>query len=260
VTKYAAVFKGIAYRLVIIHIKTKVMKNFIYVFVAFIFLNSCSNNDPRIIDDTYNPDMSLTKFSNPTNITNPYFLFELGKTYVYEGKTDEGIETFEHIISSQTKTVLGINCVVLDVKEWVNGKLVEHTYDWFAQDNEGNVWYMGEYVDNYDNNGKIVNHSGSWEAGIDGAKAGITMFAKPVKGLKYRLEYYFNEAEDEAEIIATDVTVTVPLGTFKNCLQTRDFTALEPDAQEYKYYAPGIGLIKEYNIEDKTEASLKEIR
>lgn len=236
------------------------MKTLLFQIILIASIFSCSKDEPRLIDATYNPDMSLSKFSKPSPLTNPYFLFQAGKTYVYEGQTQDGTERFEHFVSPLKKTVLGIECVVIDVKEWLNDTLLEHTYDWFAQDNEGNVWYMGEAVDNYDSKGNITDHHGAWEAGVSGAKAGIIMLANPQIGISYRQEYFFNEAEDRAEVIATNVTVTVPLGTFTNCVKTKDVTDLDPEVQEYKYYASGIGLIKEENIVDKNEVSLKEIR
>jgi len=100
-------------------------------------------------------------------------------------------------------------------------------------------------VSNYEN-GQLADHDGSWEAGIDGAKPGIAMMASPVLEMPYRQEYYFNVAEDWGKLVGTGLTVTVPYGTFNDCIKTEDWNALEPDAPlEYKYYAPGIGLIKE---------------
>jgi len=119
---------------------------------------------------------------------------------------------------------------------------VEITDDWYAQDSEGNIWYLGEYVTNYED-GKIVDHSGSFEAGVDGAQAGIAMPANPVPGMTYRQEYYKGEAEDKAGVITVgEEQVEVPFGYFKDdILMTRDLVPTEPKVQELKFYAPGVG-------------------
>ncbi|MEJ7741010.1 MAG: hypothetical protein WKF97_26630 [Chitinophagaceae bacterium] len=134
--------------------------------------------------------------------------------------------------------------------------MIEKAIDWYAQDNEGNLWYFGEAVDNYNSNGTLKDHAGSWEAGVDGAQPGTIMPANPKAGMAYREEYYFNHAEDRAEVIATGQTVVIPFGTYENCIKTRNWTELEPDLNENKLYAPGIGLVKEVNLKDNTEINL----
>jgi hypothetical protein len=129
------------------------------------------------------------------------------------------------------------------------GEVIEDTRDWFAQDRDGNVWYMGEDTAEYEN-GEVVSTAGSWEAGVDGAQPGIIMWAEiPDPGTQYRQEYYACEAEDFGEIVATNRSVTVPAGTFDGCLRTRDYTPLEPDLNENKTYCPGVGLVL---VEDAT--------
>ena len=146
----------------------------------------------------------------------------------------------------------GVNCTVVRDIVSINGKVVEDTYDWYAQDKDGNVWYLGEDVSNFEN-GVLVDHEGSFEAGVNGAKPGIIMLANPVLEMPYRQEYYFNVAEDWGKVIAKIVSVTTLYGTFNNCIKTEDWNALEPDAPiEYKYYAPNVGLIKE-EIEGSSE-------
>ena len=229
------------------------MKFTSYLSLYFIVILSfaCKKNGPdRQPDTSYNPTISKANFSNSTNLTNSYFPYAAGKKYVYEGQTPDGLERIEEQRLATTKTIMGITCVIVNFKEWIDGKLVEETWDWYAQDNDGTVWYFGEAVDNYNSQGTIKNHEGSWEAGVDDAKPGIIMPANPSVGMKYREEYYFNHAEDEAEIIGTSLTVSIPFGTFNNCIQTRNFTMLEPDQIENKFYAPGIGLVKEINLTD----------
>ncbi len=224
--------------------------------LSLLLLISCKKDAARVIDSSYQPDVSAAKFSSSTIITNPYYPATAGKKYIYEGTTPDGLERVEEERLSSIKTILGISCIIVNFKAYINGNLVEEAWDWYAQDTLGNLWYFGEAVDNYHSNGTIKDHAGSWEAGVDGAQPGMIMPANPQVGMKYREEYYFNHAEDEAEITATGQTITIPFGTFSNCIMTKNFTALEPDANENKYYAPGIGLLKEVNITDNYEIRL----
>jgi hypothetical protein len=127
---------------------------------------------------------------------------------------------------------------------YLDGELIEDTEDWYAQDLQGNVWYLGEDSKEYQD-GQVVSTAGSWEAGVDGAEAGILMLADPEPGDRYRQEYYEGEAEDMARVHRDDVTVTVPGGTFTGVLQILEWTPLQPGHRAYKYYAPGVGLVLE---------------
>ncbi|HET6748137.1 MAG TPA: hypothetical protein VFL71_02660, partial [Actinomycetes bacterium] len=113
-------------------------------------------------------------------------------------------------------------------------------YDWYAQDDKGNIWYLGEDTKEYEN-GKVSSTEGSWEAGVDGAQPGILLPASPQPGLSYRQEYYKGEAEDAAQVLSVDKQAKVPFGAFKDVLQTKDFTPLQPEILEHKYYAQGVG-------------------
>jgi hypothetical protein len=147
----------------------------------------------------YAPEIDPSNFVK--EVDNPYFPLEPGTTWVYEGKTPEGTERVEDTILRETKRVMGVECVVLRDRVWLNGELIEDTVDWHAQDKEGNVWYFGEYTKEYEN-GKVVSTEGSFEAGKDGALPGIIMPADPKVGDSYRQEYYKGEAEDMAEVIS----------------------------------------------------------
>ena len=129
---------------------------------------------------------------------------------------------------------------------FLEGDLTEDTFDWLAQDVDGNVWYFGEDTTAYDE-GKPTTE-GSWEAGVDGAQAGIVMLADPRPGDRYPQEYYKGEAEDRAEVLAVDAKVDVPFGSYTDMVKTSDTTPLEPDVEEHKYYAKGVGLVYEENI------------
>ena len=228
--------------------------------VSLLLQPSCKKENTRIIDSSYKPVVNISKFTNSTNITNPYFPVAIGKKYIYEGQTQDGLERIEEQRLTTTKTILGITCIIVNFKAYLGGTLIEEAWDWYAQDNDGNVWYFGEAVDNYNANGVLQDHGGSWEAGVDGAQPGTIMPANPQTGMAYREEYYFNHAEDRAEITGTGFTVTIPLGTYTNCIKTKNWTELEPDLNENKFYAPGIGLVKEENVTDKTEIVLKAIQ
>jgi hypothetical protein len=150
-----------------------------------------------------------------TTIDNEYFPLKPGTTFLYEG----GTEHSEMSVTSDTKKVMGVECVVVDHREWEGEKLIERTYDWFAQDNKGTVWYFGEDTKEYEN-GKVVSTKGSWEAGVDGAKAGIIMPADPKVGHSYHQEYYPGEAMDMARVLSLEASVTVPYGSFDHVLET----------------------------------------
>lgn len=237
------------------------MKQIIFLVASWLLFSfGCRKETIRQIDSAYKPDINAANFTNSTNITNPYYPAIAGKKYIYEGQTPDGLERVEEQRLSATKTIMGIPCIIVNFKGYLNGKLIEEAWDWYAQDNNGNLWYFGEAVDNYDEAGKLTDHGGSWEAGVDGAQPGMIMPANPQVGMKYREEYYFNHAEDEAEIIGTGLSETISLGAYANCIKTKNWTALEPDALENKIYAPGIGLIKEINIPEKFEITLLSIQ
>jgi hypothetical protein len=178
------------------------------------------------------------------NIDNPYWPMSPGTKWVYSETDTKG--TKEKVVvevTHKTKMIAnGIEARVIRDTVTENGAPVEITDDWYSQDKAGNIWYLGEYVTNYEN-GKVVGHGGSFEAGVDGAQPGIAMPANPEPGLSYRQEYYKGEAEDKAAIITVgEEQVQVPFGYFnKNVLMTRDLVPTEPKVQELKFYAPNVG-------------------
>ncbi|MFN8487480.1 MAG: hypothetical protein U0350_07805 [Caldilineaceae bacterium] len=187
----------------------------------------------------YNPKIDPQDFVSA--VTNPYFTLTPGAVWTYEGVNSEGAPAKDVVeVTQDTKTILGVTTIVVRDRAWEDGALVEDTLDWYAQDNKGNVWYFGEQTDNYEN-GKIVNHEGSWEAGVDGAKPGIIMEANPRVGDKYRQEYLKGQAEDQAKVLSTTASVKTKFGNFTNCVETRDWTRLEPGIVEHKYYCKEVG-------------------
>ena len=178
-----------------------------------------------------------------TRIDNPYWPMSPGSRWVYRETDAEGtVQRVEVTVTDRTKTILGIEATVVHDVVTEDGEPVEDTYDWYAQDTAGNIWYLGEATKEYEN-GKPKSTEGSWEAGVDGAEAGIVVPADPEVGMAYRQEYYAGEAEDEGEILSLDERAEVPFGSFDNLLMTRDTTPLEPDVLEHKFYAEGVGPI-----------------
>jgi hypothetical protein len=191
-------------------------------------------------------------FSNEEIIDNPYLTFTPGTTFTYESETEEGTEEDIVTVTDETKEILGITARVVQDTVYLDGELIEDTFDWFAQDKEGAVWYFGEDTKEYEN-GEVVSTEGSWEAGVDGAEAGIIMLADPQVGDTYRQEWYPEHAEDAAEVISLNEEVTVPYGTFTDCLQTREFSTLDPELQEYKFYCTDVGAVTLEEVIDSGE-------
>jgi hypothetical protein len=181
-------------------------------------------------------------------IDHPYFPLTPGTMMVFEGSTSEGSERVETYVTKDTKRILGVDCVVVRDRVLVDGGLVEETLDWYAQDKSGNVWYFGEDSGEYEE-GALVGTKGSWEAGVDGAIAGIIMPANPQVGDTYQQEYYAGEAEDMAKVVSLTESSVVPYGSFDNLLMTEEWTPLEPGLLEHKYYAEGVGLLLEVLVE-----------
>jgi len=187
-----------------------------------------------------------------TRIDNPYWPMKPGSRWVYRETDTEGTkERVVVTVTDKTKMIAnGIEArVVRDVVS-ENGKPVEITDDWYAQDAAGNIWYLGEAVRNF-KDGRLADREGSFEAGVDGAQAGVAMPANPVPGLSYRQEYYKGEAEDTGAVITVgEEQVRVPFGYFRGVLMTRDLVPTEPKVQELKFYARGVGPLLTIHTDD----------
>lgn len=206
-------------------------------FTLTAFLAACGGEEDSCTSDpTYDPAIDPTGFA--AEVTNPLFPLPVGARWVYEG----GGETIEVTVTSERRTILGISATVVHDVASIDGEIIEDTLDFYAQDDDGNVWYLGEETAELEN-GVIVSTEGSWQAGVDNAKPGILIPAVPVIGVPYRQEYLACEAEDFGEVVALDQTITVAGTTHTGCLQTEDTTPLEPDVQEHKFYCPDVGLV-----------------
>jgi hypothetical protein len=185
-------------------------------------------------------DLDPADFS--TEIDNPYWPMAPGSHWVYREIAGDGVvQRVDVKITGKTKRIAnGVEARVVSDVVTQNGEPVEVTDDWYAQDADGNIWYLGEDTAEYEN-GKVVSTEGSWEAGVDGAQPGIALPADPEVGMTYRQEYYAGVAEDEAEVLSLDEQVGVPFGHFTGVVMTKDLNPLEPRLLEHKFYARGVG-------------------
>jgi hypothetical protein len=188
-------------------------------------------------------------------IDNPYFPLTPGTTLIYEGESDGTPTRIETAVTGDVKVILGVNCTVVHDQAFEEGVLVEDTFDWYAQDSAGNVWYFGEDSKVLDADGNVISTEGSWEAGVDGAEPGIIMEAHPQEGDRYHQEFYKGVAEDQAKVLELGESKCVAYGCFDNVLVTREWSRLDPGVVDNKYYAPGVGFIFEETVKGGDETS-----
>ena len=176
------------------------------------------------------------------DITHPYWPMRPGTRWTYREVEESGATVEVVVVATHlTKTVAnGVTARVVRDTVREDGDIVEDTLDWYAQDAAGNVWYLGEDTAEF-SDGKLTGRHGSFEAGVDGAQAGVILPADPRPGMRYRQEFYRGKAEDNGEVLSTDEMAEVPAGHFRGALLTKDTITIEPDVQEYKLYARGVG-------------------
>src|SRR5215203_3373325 len=218
-----------------------------------------------------NEPVNLDPENFTTKIDNRYWPMIPGTRWTYRETDQEGAEMQVVVtVSNQTKEIAnGVTARIVRDTVREDGELVEDTFDWYAQDKEGNIWYLGENTAEFEN-GKLATKEGSFEAGIDGAQPGIIMPAHPRDGMQYRQEYYKGVAEDNGEVLSTDEMVQVPFGRFNRALLTKDTITSEPNVLEYKLYAKGVGPVLTLGVSggpgsreeliDRDTASHKEMR
>jgi hypothetical protein len=234
------------------------MKSHHVIACCIVFITACQKESTRSVPPVTDASSANGLVSDgaliqidPNNfvmgIDNPYFPQVPGTTYyykqVFKEDGDLGTQDIQVDVTHDTKVILGVTCEIVHDVVREQGKITEDTYDWFAQDKQGNVWYFGEDTKALED-GQWVT-TGSWEAGVNGAQPGIVMLAHPEDhiGETYRQEYLKDSAEDRAKVLSVNSTTSIQLGTFNNCVVTQETTRLEPGVKEYKYYAPGIGNI-----------------
>ena len=178
------------------------------------------------------------------DVTNPWFPLDPGTRWTYRETTEDG-EVVRVVVTATAATreiANGVTARVVRDTVTLDGAVIEDTLDWYAQDEGGTVWYLGEDTAELED-GEITTREGSFEAGVDGAQAGVIMPASPAVGMSYRQEYYEGEAEDNGEVLALGEQATVPAGEYDDLVKTADTTPLEPDVLEHKYYARDVGLV-----------------
>jgi hypothetical protein len=198
---------------------------------------------------SYSPSINPSDFT--TTIDNKYFPLKPGTTFVSRRKTKNTTERDVMNVTNSTKQIMGVKCVVVDDRVWGHAKLSEKTFDWYAQDKNGTVWYFGENSKEY-KNGKVSTEA-SWEAGEDGAEPGVIMQAHPKVGQTYRQEYQKGVAEDMAKVLDLNGSVKVPYSSFNHVVVTKEWSPLEPGVVAHKYYAAGGGDVKEAAVKGPLE-------
>ena len=191
--------------------------------------------------------VSLKPASFTTRITNPFMPMRPGERRIYRETGEDGTVRDVVTVTRRTRLIDGVTARVVHDVASRRGRVVEDTYDWFAQDRRGNVWYLGEATREIGPGGRVSTH-GSWEAGRDGAQAGVVMPAHPRAGQRYREEYYAGQAEDAARVLGTHEQVESPFGLFHHAVLIADYSPIEPDLVEYKLYARGVGSVLEVAV------------
>jgi hypothetical protein len=213
-----------------------------------------ANPAPIVEGQPYQPDLPPPE-DFVAVIDNPYMPFMPGTRTVFEGVSDGERERNVVSVTDRTRVILGVRTTVVHDQVFsANGDLAEDTFDWYAQDRFGNVWYFGEDTAEYAD-GQVSSTKGSWEAGVGGAQPGVVMLAQPTVGESYHQEFLRGEAEDVGTVVAIDDRVSVPYGSFDHVLVTEDTTPLEPQILEHKFYAQGIGVVLERVLRGGQEVS-----
>jgi len=199
-----------------------------------------------VLHGSYLPAIHPTNFV--ATIDNSYFPLTPGTAFHYEGRSGKTPQTDDMVVTHRTRKVLGVTCTVVRDTVSEHGRPIERTFDWYAQDKRGNVWYMGE--DSLElKNGHFVRASDSWEGGVNGGKPGIIMPAHPKAGEVYRQEYYPpGGALDQARVLGHAASITVPDGAFERSLVTLEWSPVEPQLEK-KYYVAGIGEVQEHLVQ-----------
>jgi len=223
-------------------------------------LAACARLGPAAYSPTIDPANFADAVGNPLPINNPLFPLTPGTTFVYEGQTAAGLEHDEFAVTHQTRKIVGVTCTEVHDTVTTAGELTEDTLDWFAQDKDGNVWYMGENSKQLAG-GLIVGLEGSWTSGEDGAQPGIIMEAHPAVGDFYRQEFLLKDAEDVAEVNSLDESITLSNGTpYDHVLKTTETAPIEPDALENKFYAPNVGNVLVVDVTAGERSELVQIK
>jgi hypothetical protein len=189
-------------------------------------------------------------------VDNPWFPLRPRTTYVYRGVKDGQPSRDVFKVTARTKTIEGVRCTVVRDRLYLRGRLEERTEDWYAQDTTGDVWYFGEATAELARDGSVRTTEGSWEAGVEGARAGIFMPAHPHVGQAGRQEFFKGHAEDHFRVLSLSADAHTPATTSRHALLTREWTPLEPDVVDHKLYVRGIGNALERTVRGGDELNV----
>ncbi len=232
------------------------MKTLLLILLAGL-LCSCASGPSGTKDQAFEDSFHADKADFASAGKNRYFSLEPGHFLVLEGKSGGKTTVLTITVLKETKVVDGVETRVVEEKETVSGQPAEISRNYFAiSKKSGDVFYFGEDVDEY-KNGKVVAHGGSWLSGVNEAKFGLMMPAKPVVGMRYQQEIAPKVAMDRAEIVSVTETFETPAGKFEQCLKTKETSGIE-GGSEYKVYAPGIGLIYDGGLKLTKQGRLPE--
>jgi hypothetical protein len=186
-------------------------------------------------------------------IDNPWFPLRPGTTYTYHGVKDGQPAVDVLTVTRRKRKIVGINATVIDDRLYLSGHLGEHTTDWYAQDKQGNVWYLGERTATLDAHGKVTSTDGTWVAGTNNEHPGIYMPAHPKPGDAARQEFYKRHAEDQFKVLSPNAAVTTPGASSRHALLTQETTQLEPGVVDHKLYVRGVGTVLEVTVKGGNE-------
>ncbi len=194
-------------------------------------------------------------------VDNPWYPLIPGTTYVYRGAKDGQPSREVLTVTHKTKLIAGVPCVVIEDRLYLSGYLEERTTEWYSQDKQGNVWYFGENTAELAKDGRVTSTSGAWQAGVNGAKPGLFMFAHPRVGQSAQQEFYKGQAADHFKVLSLHASASTPYTTSTNAMLTEEWTPLEPGALDHKLYVRGIGTILEQTVKGGSErAALVSVR
>jgi hypothetical protein len=198
--------------------------------------------------------LSLPRFSS--TVDNPWYPLKPGSVYVYKGAKDGKVSRDVLTVTHATKVIDGALCVVVSDRLYLGGVLEERTTEWYSEDDHGNVWYFGEDTAELDRRGHVTTTSGSWKAGVHGARPGVFMFAAPRVGEAAKQEVLTGQAEDQFEVISLHRKVSVPYVSTEDGLLTKEWTPLEPGVIDHKVYVRGIGDVLEMTVQGGSERAV----
>lgn len=186
-------------------------------------------------------------------VDNPWFPLLAGSTYVYRGVKDGQPSRDVLTVTHQVKTIDGVRCAVIQDRLYLSGHLEERTTEWYSQDRQGNVWYFGENTAELAKDGHVTTTDGTWQAGVDGARPGIYMFAHPKVGQTGQQEFYKHQAQDRFKVLSLHSSVNVPYTSSTKAMLTAEWTPLEPGVLDHKFYVRGIGTVLEQTVKGGDE-------